>query len=169
MTQPTPTFTTFQAVTNLQSTKHESKITTTPVGKRVWSVYWASIYPLGRETKLFRLCFPAEPLSQPSRVSRYHLSVLLQYHSLSPRKTYCRRWAWVLNCSAWRHGTCTCPMLLKQQKCKQVLGIGVRLKLTKIPPSPKDASIGQKRRCGRPKKASLALRFDWVHTFSKSV
>ena len=52
---------------------------------------------------------------------------------------------------------CTCPPFLKRGQCKHVLGMHIRLKLITVPPAATDVPLGQKRKRGRPKKASRAL------------
>lgn len=60
----------------------------------------------------------------------------------------------------WTRAQCTCPLFLKQYKCKHVIGLAIRLQYVKPPPAVKQTPIGQKRKRGRPKKATNALRFD---------
>jgi len=57
----------------------------------------------------------------------------------------------------WQEGSCTCPFFLKKFICKHILGIAIRLKYVKPPPAAKQIPIGEKRKRGRPKKATRAL------------
>lgn len=57
----------------------------------------------------------------------------------------------------WALGRCTCPAYLKKYLCKHVIGLAIRLKVAEIPPAAKQIPVGQKRRRGRPKKATKAL------------
>ncbi|CAF4614664.1 unnamed protein product [Rotaria sp. Silwood2] len=41
--------------------------------------------------------------------------------------------------------------------CKHVIGMAIRLKSCKPPPSAKDIALGQKRKRGRPRKATTTL------------
>jgi len=60
----------------------------------------------------------------------------------------------------WKGGKCTCPCYLKQFICKHLIGLAIRLKYVKPPPAAKLVPIGQKRKRGRPKKATKALLVD---------
>ena len=60
----------------------------------------------------------------------------------------------------WKEGNSTCPYFLKKYMCKHVIGLAIRLKLAKPPAATKDVPIGQKRRRGRPSKATKALIVD---------
>ena len=60
----------------------------------------------------------------------------------------------------WMDAQCTCPCYLKQFKCKHILGLAIRLKYVKPPPAVRQVPIGQKRKRGRPKKATKALIID---------
>ncbi len=44
--------------------------------------------------------------------------------------------------------------------CKHMIGLAIRLKLSKPPPAAKDVPIGEKRRRGRPRKSTKALLID---------
>lgn len=57
----------------------------------------------------------------------------------------------------WIHSKCNCPIFFKEYMCKHILGLAIRLKLTKPPPEAKNIPIGQKRKRGRPSKAKPAL------------
>ena len=57
----------------------------------------------------------------------------------------------------WRNGSCTCPIFLKKFCCKHLVGLAIRLKLTKPPTAAKCIPIGHKRKRGRPKQATKAL------------
>jgi len=71
---------------------------------------------------------------------------------------------WIVNLpndsDKWKEGKCTCPCFLKKYMCKHVIGLSIRLKYVKPPPSAKQIPIGEKRRRGRPKKATKALIID---------
>ena len=56
-----------------------------------------------------------------------------------------------------KKGSCNCPSFLKEFICKHVIGLAIRLKYCKLPPAAKDIKIGEKRKRGRPKKATKAL------------
>ena len=56
-----------------------------------------------------------------------------------------------------RHGSCTCPIFLKEFSCKHLVGLAIRLKQTTPPTAARCIPIGHKRRRGRPKKATKAL------------
>lgn len=60
----------------------------------------------------------------------------------------------------WKEGQCTCPTFLKKFMCKHVIGLSIRLKYVKPPPAAKQVPIGEKRRRGRPNKATKALLVD---------
>lgn len=60
----------------------------------------------------------------------------------------------------WKEGVCSCPHFFKTFICKHILGIAMRLKFIKPPPEARSVPIGQKRRRGRPKKATRALLVD---------
>lgn len=60
----------------------------------------------------------------------------------------------------WTEGTCTCPSFMKRFLCKHVMGLAIRLKYAKPPPSAKNIPLGEKRKRGRPKKATRALLVD---------
>lgn len=59
----------------------------------------------------------------------------------------------------FRNSTCTCPCFLKFFACKHVLGLGIRLHLTKLPPNLKTVER-KPRRPGRPKRIGPALSRD---------
>lgn len=63
----------------------------------------------------------------------------------------------VKNDSDWKMSTCTCPAFLKNYICKHIVGMAIRLKIWKPPPSAKALPIGEKRKRGRPAKARRAL------------
>lgn len=58
---------------------------------------------------------------------------------------------------SWDMGTCNCSVFMKQFICKHVVGLAIRLKLTKPPTEAKNLPIGAKRKPGRPSKAKKAL------------
>jgi hypothetical protein len=60
----------------------------------------------------------------------------------------------------WKGGKSKCPCYLKQFICKHLIGLAIRLKYVKPPPAAKLVPIGQKRKRGRPKKATKALLVD---------
>ena len=60
----------------------------------------------------------------------------------------------------WHQGQCTCPYFLKNYICKHLIGIAIRLKMVKPPPAAKDVPINEKRKRGRPKRATRALLVD---------
>ena len=57
----------------------------------------------------------------------------------------------------WKDGVCTCPAFFKDYLCKHILGLAIRRKDVKPPPAAKQIPIGQKRKRGRPIKATKAL------------
>ncbi|CAF1299447.1 unnamed protein product [Rotaria sordida] len=61
------------------------------------------------------------------------------------------------NGSDWRKSKCNCPGFFKNYICKHVVGMAIRLKYCKPPPSAKTVPIGEKRKRGRPAKAKPAL------------
>ena len=69
-------------------------------------------------------------------------------------------WIVTMKTDNWRSARCTCPSFMKQYKCKHSIGMAIRLKLVKPPPEAKQIPIGQKRKRGRPKKATKALLVD---------
>lgn len=69
-------------------------------------------------------------------------------------------WIVQMNEQDWTSACCTCPSYLKKYKCKHVIGVAIRLKYTKPPPTAKQTPIGQKRKRGRPKKVTKALIID---------
>ena len=60
----------------------------------------------------------------------------------------------------WKNGRCTCPSYLKTYMCKHIVGLALRLRYVRAPPAAKDVPIGEKRKRGRPKKATRALLVD---------
>lgn len=50
----------------------------------------------------------------------------------------------------WHNGICNCPIFMKQFICKHIVGMAIRLKLTKPPPEAKNLPIGAKRKPGCP-------------------
>ena len=60
----------------------------------------------------------------------------------------------------WKNGRCTCPSYLKTYMCKHIVGLALRLRYVRAPPAAKDVPIGEKRKLGRPKKATRALLVD---------
>ena len=61
------------------------------------------------------------------------------------------------NPSLWKKGSCNCPSFFKEFTCKHVIGLAIRLKYCTPPPAAKDVKIGERRKRGRPKKATKAL------------
>ena len=57
----------------------------------------------------------------------------------------------------WKDSECNCIDFCKNYKCKHVLGIAIRLKKVEVPPAAKNVPLGEKRKRGRPSKASKAL------------
>ncbi|CAF1507876.1 unnamed protein product [Adineta ricciae] len=57
----------------------------------------------------------------------------------------------------WMDGQCNCPGFFKKFICKHVVGLAIRLNYCKPPPAAKNIRIGEKRRRGRPSKATKAL------------
>lgn len=70
--------------------------------------------------------------------------------------------AWIVTMrnEEWVDARCSCPRFLKNYKCKHSLGMAIRLQLVNAPPEAKQIPLGQKRKPGRPKKASQALLID---------
>jgi hypothetical protein len=62
--------------------------------------------------------------------------------------------------SRWKDGLCNCPSFLKEYVCKHLVGMAIRLKYCKPPPAAKDLPLGEKRKRGRPRKATKALMID---------
>ena len=54
-------------------------------------------------------------------------------------------------------GSCNCPSFFNELICKHVIGLAIRLNYCKPPPTAKDVKMGEKRKRGRPKKATKAL------------
>ena len=52
---------------------------------------------------------------------------------------------------------CSCPYFLKNNTCKHVLGMLIRLKVVQAPDAAKCIPLGQKRKRGRPAKAKRVL------------
>jgi hypothetical protein len=61
---------------------------------------------------------------------------------------------------AWNNGQCDCPAFKKNFICKHLIGVAARLKILKMPGYAKSATIGKKRKRGRPKQARRALLID---------
>lgn len=76
------------------------------------------------------------------------------------RKRAFKVWIVEIKDKDWEKGVCSCPHFLKIFICKHLIGVAIRLKLTKPPPVAKNVPIGQKRKRGRPKLASKALIVD---------
>ena len=55
---------------------------------------------------------------------------------------------------------CNCVDFRKNYKCKHSLGIALLQKKVDCPPEAKNAPIGERRKRGRPKKNSEALKKD---------
>ncbi|CAF3873774.1 unnamed protein product [Rotaria sp. Silwood1] len=62
--------------------------------------------------------------------------------------------------SEWKNGFCNCPNFLKEYICKHVIGMAIGLKHCKPPSIAKDVPLGEKRKRGRPRKATQALLID---------
>lgn len=58
---------------------------------------------------------------------------------------------------SWIKGKCTCRDYMKEFICSHIVGMAIRLKLTKTPTEAKTLEIGSKRKPGRPSKAKKAL------------
>ena len=71
--------------------------------------------------------------------------------------TYKAMWVVKKEGNKWRDATCTCPQFLKHYICKHIVGIASRLKYIKIISEAKNVPIGEKRKRGRPRKATRAL------------
>ena len=76
------------------------------------------------------------------------------------RKYSSEVWIVTINSEDLLSSTCTCPPFLKHKSCKHVLGLQIRLKLIQAPQEAKEVPLGQKRKRGRPKKATYALLID---------
>ncbi|CAF3842823.1 unnamed protein product [Rotaria sordida] len=61
------------------------------------------------------------------------------------------------NATEWKSGLCNCPSFFKEYICKHIMGMAIRLKFCKPPPSAKDIPLGEKRNRGRPRKATKVL------------
>lgn len=59
--------------------------------------------------------------------------------------------------SQWTKGTCNCPSFFKKYMCKHIVGLAIRSKVCTPPVEAKNVRIGEKRKRGRPAKASRAL------------
>ena len=57
----------------------------------------------------------------------------------------------------WKNGFCNCSNFFKEYICTHVIGMAIRLKFCKPPPAAKDAFLSEKRKRGRPRKATKAL------------
>ena len=64
------------------------------------------------------------------------------------------------NALEWKKGFCNCPNFLKEYICKHVIGMAIRLKHCKLPSIAKHVPLGEKRKRGRPRKATQALLID---------
>ena len=73
------------------------------------------------------------------------------------QKHQSKLWLVTLGSETWETSTCTCPIFLKQYKCKHVYGIALHQKLVLVPDEAKSVPIGQKRKRGRPAQAKKAL------------
>ncbi|CAF4994214.1 unnamed protein product [Rotaria sp. Silwood1] len=62
--------------------------------------------------------------------------------------------------SQWKNGFCNCPNFLKECICKHVIGMAIRLKHCKPPSIAKYVPLDEKRKRGRPRKATQALLID---------
>ena len=60
----------------------------------------------------------------------------------------------------WSHNVCSCPDFFKKFMCKHIVGFTIQMKYCKPPLAAKDVPIGEKRKRGRPKKATKALLRD---------
>ncbi|CAF4121394.1 unnamed protein product [Adineta steineri] len=61
------------------------------------------------------------------------------------------------NDSHWKTSKCNCPAFMKNFICKHVVGMSIRLKYCKPPAAAETIPIGEKRKRGRPSKATPAL------------
>jgi len=66
-------------------------------------------------------------------------------------------WFVQIESQQWENGSCTCPGFLKNYICKHLLGIAITEKYFQVQPEAKNVPIGQKRKRGRPSKATKAL------------
>uniref|UniRef100_A0A914XHK4 SWIM-type domain-containing protein n=1 Tax=Plectus sambesii TaxID=2011161 RepID=A0A914XHK4_9BILA len=66
-------------------------------------------------------------------------------------------WAVSIPTENWKSGTCSCPPFLKKHKCKHLIAVAATFNLTSIPISAKAIVLGQKKKRGRPAKATKAL------------
>ena len=57
----------------------------------------------------------------------------------------------------WKYGSCTCPDFAKHHVCKHLIGLAFRTKLCVIPLIAKNIPIGEKRKRGRPSKATKSF------------
>lgn len=69
-------------------------------------------------------------------------------------------WIVTITGDNWQEGTCTCPKYQKTFKCKHIMGVALRQKYAQAPAAAKNVPIGQKRKRGRPKKATKVLIVD---------
>lgn len=76
------------------------------------------------------------------------------------RKRAFKVWIVEIKDNDWEKGVCSCPRFLKFFICKHLIGVAIRVKLTKPPAEAKNVPIGQKRKRGRPKLATKALIVD---------
>ena len=69
------------------------------------------------------------------------------------------RGVWVVRISSTddKKCGCSCPWYQKHENCKHLLGMKIRLKTVTVPAEAKNIPIGQKRKRGRPSKATKAL------------
>jgi hypothetical protein len=66
-------------------------------------------------------------------------------------------WVIKINTDNWKLSTCTCPVNLKNYKCKHVIAISVRVGLTQYPPGAMALPLQQRRHRGRPAASKPAL------------
>ena len=63
------------------------------------------------------------------------------------------------NVDQWKGSTCTCKHFSKKYFCAHIIVVAVFLKLVEIPVQCKNVNIGNKKKPGRPSKATLGLPF----------
>uniref|UniRef100_A0A914WXP9 Uncharacterized protein n=1 Tax=Plectus sambesii TaxID=2011161 RepID=A0A914WXP9_9BILA len=66
-------------------------------------------------------------------------------------------WAVSIPMENWKSCTYSCPLFLKKLKCKYLIAVAATFNLTSILISAKAIVLGQKKKRGRPAKATKAL------------
>jgi hypothetical protein len=56
-----------------------------------------------------------------------------------------------------QNGICNCPSFFKEYIYKRIIGMAIMLKCCTSSPAAMDISLGEKRKRGRPRKATKAL------------